>query len=779
MKNSVFTRLGGVLIATNKSLNCTEVSLPDHTDIEICCSKVMLESSAVFIVCLYIPPASNLVTVSRYLDAILFIDSLMSKPSDTFLIFGDFNLPGIRWDPADTDTTYMFPAKASTEVEIEFVDCLLSLGLFQMNSVRNHQGRLLDLIFTNTTDDKLVMASGDILTSIDLYHPALELCYNNICDTNFNLNTFYKFDFKNADYNSILVALDSYDCSIFMNSGDLEALCDEFYRVISEVVYKYVPVVKVMGMNNGCPWINPEIISLKRDKNRAYRKWRLSGATSDLHYYKRIKSRLKSSLSVSYFRYIRDTQSNIKSNPGKFWSYIRSRNNNDGFPSCLEFNNFESEKPQIIADMFASFFENVYVKNDSQCDCRNFDYIVDSNSALFHDICFSEAEVLDFLKTVDLNFSSGPDGVPSGFLRLCAEPLHRLICKIYDMSLSLGSFPSVWKFSYIFPIFKAGLKKKIVNYRGICKQSAVAKIFDALVTSRLQFYCKNLISPNQHGFMRSRSTVTNLLSLTDFVCTAFEDSSQVDAVYTDFSKAFDRVDHILLLLKIKKFGFPVLFVNWLSSFLSCRSQCVIFRNNLSRPISVPSGVPQGSHIGPLLFILFINDIVDFAPKCNILMFADDLKIFSKVSDLNQVRSLQLAVSALGNWSELNRLPLNLEKCFIISFSHRRLPIFGNYSLLGSVLERKFVIKDLGIMLDVKLNFNEHIDHMIKKANKAWGLVRRYCSDFTDPYVTKTLYVAYVRSILDTALLFGLLFIPSTSIVLRPFKRSFFGLRLEG
>ena len=130
------------------------------------------------------------------------------------------------------------------------------------------------------------------------------------------------------------------------------------------------------------------------------------------------------------------------------------------------------------------------------------------------------------------------------------------------------------------------------------------------------------------------------------------------------------------------------------------------------------------------------------------MFADDLKIFSTASEPNHAISLQDVISALGNWCVLNRLPLNIEKCVVMSFTCRRAPIYSDYYLLGSKLERKTIIKDLGVFLDVKLNFNVHIDHFIKKSNRAWGLIRRYSSEFTDPYVLKSLYVVFVRSILE-------------------------------
>ena len=760
-----------MLIAIKKSFNCVTINLADFIDIEICCSKITLRDSAIWIMCLYIPPASNIFTVNKYIDAIVYVESLISKTSDGLLIFGDFNLPGIVWEPADSDGTSMFPGSTNTVVEMDFVDACLSLGLCQINCIRNHQGRLLDLIFTNCSDEKQVAGSTDALVSEDLYHPALVMscCFASSSHTNFSYS--FKFDFKNANYAGLVNELAGYDCTGFMLINDVDELCDEFYRMSAAAIMKHVPVIKVKSFSEShCPWMNSLILDLKRSKNKAYRKWRLSGSSADLEAYKLIKASLKTSLSSAYHQYIRNIQTSIKSKPDTFWSYIRSVNKTDGFPNSMLFNNIESDDPLSIANMFASFFESVYVLDKTPVDLKCFDYLIDSPSSLFGNFSFSGQEVLDYLSSCDLNHCPGPDGLPSSFFRRCAVPIHLLIRRIFNVSLASSCFPSAWKFSYIFPIFKAGLKNKVENYRGICKQSALPKALDFLVSCKLQFYCKNIISIHQHGFMRGRSTASNLLTFTDYVVSALDNRTQVDAVYTDFSKAFDRVNHNVLLLKLVKLGFPLFFINWLKSFLSSRSQKVLFRDKLSRPIVVLSGVPQGSHIGPLLFNLFINDIVLFLPDCDFLLFADDIKIFKIIRDLNSAVSLQKSISSLCHWCVINRLPLNTQKCCCISFSRRSVPINFDYSIQGLELERKIIIKDLGILLDTKLNFNCHIDMIVKKAYRSWGMIRRYVSDFSDPYVLNSLFVSFVRSILEycSAIWSPMLPMPPG---LRPFRRN--------
>ena len=206
------------------------------------------------------------------------------------------------------------------------------------------------------------------------------------------------------------------------------------------------------------------------------------------------------------------------------------------------------------------------------------------------------------------------------------------------------------------------------NYRGECLQSAIPKLLDSIVSKQIKWMCKQIISDNQHGFMEQRSTVTNLVVYHTYLLNALENKMQVDAIYTDFSKAFDRVNHKILLLKLTKLGFNQQIINWIASFLSERSQWVKINNFISKNIEVPSGVPQGSHCGPILFLLFVDDITRCIKSSECLLFADDIKIFKSVGSDSDCFELQLDIDALTNWCQINTLNLYIKECNKISFS---------------------------------------------------------------------------------------------------------------
>lgn len=749
--NSVYQRLGGVLIAIKKDYMVTELDLSQYLDIEICCSKIQLIfSTIIYVVCVYIPPKSQLAIVDRYLDAIRFIDNLMSA-SDIIYIFGDFNQTKIDWAAGDADCTFLTPVNALNPIGTEIIDTCQSFGLVQLNPVKNHQNRTLDLIFSNNNGESFVTRSFTPLVPEDAYHPSLHLfcnfertdAYDNVCDS-------YKFDFKNANYCDICEELNNYDWSPYL-SLKIDDLCSEFYRIINTIIFKFVPVVRVKDSAMGsCPWDNETTRYLKIQKNRAFRKWRSSLRDVDYLLYRRKKSLLKTALHNAYLVYINDIQNSIKSRPNKFWQFINSKNKTDGYPGTFTFNGQVVDTPITICNTFASFFQSVYSNVDSIIDQQFFNYLGDSNNSIFSNVVISTEDTHKSLIEMESNFNPGPDGIPSGFLKKCALPLHSILCHMFNLSLSTGVFPSVWKNSFIVPIFKSGRKNKIENYRGICKQSSIPKLFDKLVTQNLYFYCRSLICNNQHGFVKNRSTVTNLLLFTNFVISEVAKGNQVDTVYTDFSKAFDRVDHKVLLFKLGRLGFPISFTQWLSSFLRNRYQYVNFRNHVSQKICVTSGVPQGSHIGPLLFIMFVNDVVKFLPECNILMFADDFKIYASGKEYHNFQSLNMYLQKFYQWCSKNYLLLNVNKCSVISFSRRISPLVYSYSFGSEIVPRVSLVKDLGVLLDINLSFNSHIDYIINKANRSWGMIRRYACEFSDPYVIKSLYMSFVQTLLEYA-----------------------------
>lgn len=260
---------------------------------------------------------------------------------------------------------------------------------------------------------------------------------------------------------------------------------------------------------------------------------------------------------------------------------------------------------------------------------------------------------------------------------------------------------------------------------------------------------KPIISFKQHGFTKKRKTATNLVEFTSCVVNVIESGKQLDVIYTDFSKAFDRVSHSVLISKLTELGIFSHAVNWIESYLRGRSQVVKIGSSRSKIIQVVSGVPQGSHLGPLLFILFVNDIPDIFKTANCLMYADDVKIFHPVSSITDANELQSDLDAFTLWCRNNRLALNVSKCKQMSYTRRiKNTITFSYCINQTPLTRVSQIRDLGVLFDSDICFNNHVNAIVTKACSMLGFLFRLCSEFRNPNSLKALYCAHVRSHLE-------------------------------
>ena len=293
-------------------------------------------------------------------------------------------------------------------------------------------------------------------------------------------------------------------------------------------------------------------------------------------------------------------------------------------------------------------------------------------------------------------------------------------------------------------------KKTDTNNETGCKlNKSTTKTLDLLTqhTFFTRWTLKDTYSTNQHGFVPGRSAQTNLSVFTQFVCKVLDQRGQVDVVYTDLSSAFDSVDHSILLNKLDMFGVGSSFLALLRSYLINRLNYVYYNGYKSFDYMSTSGVPQGSNLGPLLFLLFINDLL-MSTSCSILGFADDVKLFSPVSSANDVDHLQNNINLIVQWCSDNHLKLNTNKCFYVSFCRNNSVIPSIYYINGQFLVKTDTIRDLGVIFDHRLSFSQHIIAITSSASKSLGFVMRSATYFKNTDLLKSLYSSFVRSKLE-------------------------------
>lgn len=732
---------GGVLIAVLDSFPCEHINFSPSDDIEFVAVKIRLHVTHLYITCSYIPPNSSAHIYTSHFSAIKYVID-QSKPSDLFVSLGDFNLPNILWNKPD-DLNYLIPLGTN-----EFIQSLFTCGLSQINHVRNAFGKLLDLAFVNQPSDTHVRNVSPITHPEDRHHPTIQLdifLYNKVSQDESVTNIRNKvFCFPRTDYNKLNYLLSTVNWDIIISGDNLDNIVSNVYAVLHHSILETVPKV-IIRNNKGPPWNNGYLSNLKNRKNKLYKKYKQSGSSIDFSNYCIIRYEYNTANNLAYTTYLHRMKTKIKTNPKAFYNFINSKRRASTYPKYLKYGSRSADDDVSISNLFADFFATTYSKKsfDNQ---SSYPFNISQLSNINFSLITTET-VLFNLMSLQSSFNAGPDGIPNCILRNCAVHLCGPLTAIFNKSIELGLMPSVWKKSYITPLFKSGSKLEVSNYRGIAKLNAIPKLFEKIITDCLCHQISSILSPCQHGFRKLRSTATNILELTTIVNEGFVNNKQTDVIYTDFSKAFDKVNHDILLYKLSYMGFSNKAIRWLNSYLSNRTQQVKFKNAFSKTIEVVSGVPQGSHLGPVLFTLFINDLPSVIQHSNILMYADDVKIFYSFNDINDQSHLRTDVEYFYKWCNKNLLELNIKKCKHMTF-FRSLKLDTSYNFNGATLEKVTSIIDLGILLDHQLKFCDHISMMVNKANGVLGFIKRWSKEFTDPYITKQLYTSLVRPILE-------------------------------
>ena len=443
--------------------------------------------------------------------------------------------------------------------------------------------------------------------------------------------------------------------------------------------------------------------------------------------------------------------SSARENPRSFWQHVNSRRKVNANPKLLHYGETSTANEQIQSELFAKFFatnfelSSTYSTGNSNTSILPTTDSSDGTADLFK---LDEYFIFDELTKLDTSKGIGPDSIHPIFLKNCSAALSEPLAIIFNESLALGRFPTQWKSYSVRPIFKKGIRSDVENYRCIAKLPTIAKFFEKLITIKLTGLIGHHIVPEQHGFTKHRSPTTNLM---EFVHYIIRKGGQVDVLYTDFKKAFDKVNHQILIKKMNDLGLPQNLIYWIKSYLTDRRQFVDYNGKHSSEFVVNSGVPQGSHLGPLLFLIFINDIVaNLGSEVFISLYADDLKIAVAVNTVADTIKLQTAINKLEKWCNANDLHLNLDKCSVLSISnrHENNVIVVDYKYGNHIFKRVTEQRDLGVIIDSKLNFIAQKTAAISRAKSALGFVKRFCYNVNNIFTLKSLYYALVQSIIE-------------------------------
>ena len=367
---------------------------------------------------------------------------------------------------------------------------------------------------------------------------------------------------------------------------------------------------------------------------------------------------------------------------------------------------------------------------------------------VFHLRTTNEDAVCKLLMSISDAKATGEDGIPIRFLKIAKETSSKILCHIINRSIITNIVPLEWKFAIITPLFKEGDKNQANNYRPISILPAVSKILERTVHSQLYDHIsKNkLLSSAQFGFRKNHSTTTCILALLDNIYKNMTNNRLTGVVFLDLKKAFDTVDHELLLRKLGSFNVDLTSINWFKNYLSDRFQSVKCLGVKSSKCKVMTGVPQGSILGPLLFILYLNDLTDHVQDSAVSLYADDTALYvSSDSYIDMMLTLKVELATVSEWLAANKLTLNIKKTKYVIFGKPRqlqdMPYY-NLEINNEPIHRVQYMKYLGVTLDENLNFNKHIDIIHAKSVNKLGILRR-SREFLDRQTALTLYQSLV------------------------------------
>src|SRR5215813_11252394 len=438
---------------------------------------------------------------------------------------------------------------------------------------------------------------------------------------------------------------------------------------------------------------------------------------------------------------------NIDKDPKCFFRYVNCKRANkppvgplkNGTGNIIDDNSGMAEELNI-------FFSSVFLSTG-----RLSELFYLNSDGILNTVDFSRDKVLKAICSLKPTKAPGPDSVYPRFLIEGAEELAEALSSIFDSSMRTGVVPRDWRHANVVPIFKKGDRGEPGNYRPVSLTSIVGKLMETIIKERLSEYLEeNEILVNyQHGFRKNQSTLTNLIDFYEEVTKELDIGNVVDVVYLDFQKAFDKVSHFKLITKLSNIGIGGDLLKWISSWLTNRKQRVMINGSYSQWRDVGSGVPQGSVLGPLLFLIFINDMGrNVGGKFS--FFADDCKIMRVVNENGDIQNLQDDLDKLYNWANEWDMSFNVGKCHVVHFGYRN--ICAEYNIGGESLGMGDGVNDLGITICNDFKFSSHCSAMVKKANRMLGFIKSSISS-RNKNVILPLYKSLVRPHLEYAVQF--------------------------
>ncbi len=562
------------------------------------------------------------------------------------------------------------------------------------------------------------------------------------------------WDFSKANFDDYREQLASHEWRCFDND-DVNDVSVAFTDELLGVASTCIPNKLVTVRTNDKPWYNSYLRRLRRERNRLFKNMKAN--TNDINrqlyrnshkFYQSEISRVKNEYNASRYDSL---ASSGERNSKKWWSILKNIYKDNGGQTYIPPLDHRSH---VITDdgekseVFNDFFLSMSALDDSDAVLPETDQMFDE---ILNGIEITREEVLDQLQLLDTSKAFGPDKISPKFLKEGAAELAGPLQKLFNCSIAQSVFPNIWKYANVLPLHKKNSKDNVNNYRPISLLSCVSKVFERIVFKHIYNHLRDnfVLSQHQSGFLPGRSTITQLLEVYNSFCQALDNGKEIRVIFLDISKAFDRVWHKGLLHKLKKCGIGGQLLAWFSSYLRDRQQRVVINGNESTWGHIQSGVPQGSVLGPLLFLIYINDLTYEVQNCNVRLFADDTCLFVEVEDRENTSLLiNTDLARIADWASRWLVSFSPDKTKSLVVSNKR-----DSNMNPSVKFCDAIIKEvrnhvyLGLTFSSNLKWTDHIECIYLKARKRLSLMMPLKHKI-DRRSLQTMFFAFVRPCME-------------------------------
>jgi hypothetical protein len=538
---------------------------------------------------------------------------------------------------------------------------------------------------------------------------------------------FHKGDMQGVK-DSIHQASESFIENATRNS--VEDNWQQFKLIINKAIHDNIPIKK-LGTWRNAPWITRNLLRKIRKRKRLYIKSKQKKTQESLKHFKEFRNSLRKELDKAEQNYLnglfpddeptpdKDRKSNITK---RLWAYVKSKKNEaSGIPPLLDQTGRTISGDQDKVELLNNHYTKVFTKEDTAT--------IPTPSGLPHpimpDIEVGIGGVEKLLSKLNPKKAQGPDQLPLRVLKEASAQVAPLLTSVFNQSLNTGEVPTDWLQANVVSIHKKDSKSDVNNYRPVSLTAVPSKLLEHIIHHSVMGHSDkhHIIIDNQHGFRTGHSTESQLILTVEDLARSLDNGHTSDVLILDFSKAFDKVPHRRLLQKVHHCGIQGKTHRWITNWLTARYQQTVLNNIKSSPSAVTSGVPQGTVLGPLLFLIYINDITT-GISSNIRLFADDCVVYRQADTQEESDILQSDLNTLADWATKWQMDFHPKKCYLLQATRKQSPPQHTYTMFGQQLAQVPQHKYLGVTIQENMSFTSHISETCKKANQSLAFTRR-------------------------------------------------------